>query len=358
MTTAQTGLISAAEELALERGLVAPAVKTAADPTRLEDAAMSLAEAEGYAPAVLAPPQPKLPSFTPTRVLTIAKTWADVQKALATLAPGDRLPCQGVVGPPEATISKSLSGAAEVTFDAACKFQGGAGKYLPAIWFKHIDRLRFLFDPACEITNPLDGPGILWSGGSGGVYDGFNVAKCGTHATAAMPTTAHFDGNFMRGTVADWSLVPDLDNHPEKGTGLHGMLTSDANAGYVFRNNTVVLSTTGSALGGSLLEIGDSDAKLTPYGNKLWLDAMNLLQDAKTQTAGNALNLWDYVGSLDVLWIGAKNLHGKAVMAGSGTFAGIKIDAGHAVGCCQNPNQKLGSPWGTAPGIAYTANVS
>lgn len=275
---------------------------------------------------------------------------------MAALQPGDRLPIQGVTFPGITQFSRQLTGVAEVTFDAACKIAGGGGLREPALRFVNVANLRFIAAPGLVVSNPVDGPGIQWSGAQGCVFDGWHVDGAAMDATNAFPSVANIENNYIRATVDNFCLVLALDVHQEKGTGMHGMNLGDSNQPHYNRNNTVVLTTNGSKNGGSLLEYGQpgTNAAYAPYGNKVWLQAANLLFDAQSQTAANALNLWGTIKGVDVLWIGAKGLHGHAVNADPGSFTNVRVEQGSAVNCCLNPRYAGQNPWQTKGGVLYS----
>jgi hypothetical protein len=267
------------------------------------------------------------------------------------LRPGDRLQAAGVTLPSEAVFSKHLKGPAEIVFDSACKAAGGKGRFLPAIWLQDITNLR-LISQGMIVSNP-DGAGVLLGGATGCVLDGWDVRNCGGVGFGLNGSNATVASNYIRASIREWALDPTLDNHLEKGTGLHGLIIENSHTPYRVDDNTLVLTTPGSKLGGSLLEVGSTSSTRAPSGNKAWLQAADLLQDAQIQTAANALNLWGHIGTLDVLWIGASGLHGHAVSAASGSYKDVRIESGEAVNCCLNPRYKGQSPWMKHAGLSY-----
>jgi hypothetical protein len=303
----------------------------------------------------VSPPQPQPPAFTPKRTLPTAHTWTEVQAGLAHLQPGDRLPCSGVVLPGFARIVRKLTAPAEVVFDSTCRSSPGTKTYAPSI-FVDVAKLR-LVAKGMVITNPKVGAGLQIGGLQDAVIDGFDIRDCATDAMRGFPTSAPITDSYIRCGVRDWALVKSLDDHAEDGTGLHGCnLENSGQATFHLDRNTVVLTTPGSKIGGALLELGSSRQAWAPTGNRLWLQAANLLQDAQTQTAGNGLNVWGYLGALDVLWLGASGLHGFALHSSpyGGTFAGpVRVKAGSAVNCCLNPRYRGQSPWMTKGGVQY-----
>jgi hypothetical protein len=306
-------------------------------------------------PPIGTPTQPEPPSFTPKRTLPAAKTWAEVLAGLKALQPGDRLPIQGVTFPSTATLTKTLAAPAEVTFDAACRIKGGGALRSPALRFVGCSHVRFIAATGLVVSNPVRGLGIQFSSAQDCVFDGWTVDGTAMDATNAFPSAGNIERNYIRATTNNFCEVLALDVHPEKGTGMHGMNLGDSNQPHYNRNNTIVLTSHGSRNGGSLLEYGQptGNAAYAPSGNKVWLQAANLLFDAQSQTGANALNLWGAIASLDVLWIGATNLHGFAVKVGPGSFHNVQVLAGAASNCCLNPRYRGQNPWQRGGGIAY-----
>ena len=263
-------------------------------------------------------------------------------------------------------IAAKPSGMAQVIFDSACRFPGGAALRTAALWIKDVANLTLRWE-GCTVTNPTQGAGIAWSAARNCVFDGYDVRRTAHDATNAFPTVGDIDGCYFRGTVRDWGLVPTLDDHSEKGTGIHGMNTGDSNKPYHFRNNTIVLTTPGSKVGGSLLENGQppTNAAYAPSGNRVWLQAANLLGytvqpngllgECRIQTAGNALNLWGVINGMEVLWIGATGLHGHAVNdAALSSGRNIYVRSGTARNCCLNPRYAGQNPWQHKAGVVYS----
>ena len=298
--------------------------------------------------------QPVPPAFVVKRTLPAAVTWAEVQAGVNALQPGDRLPVKGVIFPASPTFTKALSAAAEIAFDAACKLQGG-GKQSPAFRLNGAAFLRFIAAPGLVVSNP-SWSGMQLSAAHDCVLDGWTLNNVATTGIDGFPTAGDIANNYIRVKINNFSQNISLDPHAEKGTGFHGMNMADCAQPHYARNNVVVLSTEGSRYGGSLLEYGQPGgqwAPFAPYGNKVWLDAKNLLFDAQSQAGGNALNLWGTISGIDVLWIGASGLHGYAVASSPGSFKATKIEAGEAVNCCLNPRYKGKNPWQKTGGIVY-----
>ena len=298
--------------------------------------------------------QPQPPAFAAKRTLKPATTWAELTKAIAALQPGDRLPAKGVAVPRTPTFARKLTAPAEVVFDAACTFAGGKGIRYPAAYF-NCSNLRFIAQGTI-VTNPSEGDGFDFVAAVGCVFDGWDVRDCAAAAMSARSTNGPIAGNYIRATVRDWGLVKSLDDHAVKGTGLHGLLVENSHTAYRIDNNTIVLTTPGSKVGGSLLEVGTSQQALAPTGNRVWLEAANLTQDVTQQTAANALNLWGYLGRLDVLNVTAEGLHGFAVHSDPsyGNYSGpVTVHQGTAKSCCLNPRYKGQNPWQKAGGIKY-----
>jgi hypothetical protein len=273
---------------------------------------------------------------------------------MAALQPGDRLPVQGVTFPSHVTFSKALAGYAEVTFDKACKIKGGTTD--SAIRFLNTAFIRYIAEPGLIVSNSTR-QALQISGMHDCVLDGWTTDGTASNGIDAFPTNANIENNYIRATLNNFCLNLALDPHAEKGTGLHGMNMADCAAPFYARNNVVVLITTGSKNGGSLLEYGQPGgqwAPYAPYGNKVWLQAANLLFDAQSQTGGNCLNLWGSIAGIDVLWIGATGLHGHAVASAPGSYKATRIETGSAVNCCLNPRLHGQNPWQTAGGIVYS----
>lgn len=300
--------------------------------------------------------QPAPPAFTPTRTLPAATTWAELQSALASLQPGDRVPAKGIVLPSEAVFARHLPGPAEILFDSACKASGGKGRGYPAIWVKDCVNLRLIAE-GMAVTNP-DAAGISIGGATGCVIDGFDVHSLGGGGIGVLPTDAQIKDTYIRSNLRDWGLDPTLDNHAEKGTGLHGLLVETTQNPYLVDGLTIVLTSLGSKVGGSLLEVGSGKSSNVPKGIVAWIHAEDLLGqtvqsdgslgECKIQTAGNALNVYGYVAGLRVLWVYAKGLHGNAVHSdpyNNGSNYDVSIEAGYAESCCLNPRLKGQNPW-------------
>jgi hypothetical protein len=304
-----------------------------------------------------------LPTFTVKRH-KVCTTRAQHDNAISTLAPGDWIDCQGILFSGETIYKKpALTGLARITYDSHCAFTGTPiGSRLPSVWIRNCVYLQFVFDPACTIKNPTGGQGIRVDGLTHGAVDGFRIQNCATDGIDLFPTQADIRYSLIRGEVYDIAKVPSMDPHAEKGTGLHCCNAADTSSAFRLHDCDIAIYGHDCVKGGSVIEYGNPVSTNQPYGNRLYVKAHSMLQKATSQVAGNGVNLWGHIGSVDVKYVEADNLAGRAVDAqgGSGTWTNVKVQAGTALGCCQNaalaktePGISPYAAWDTRHGITY-----
>lgn len=289
-------------------------------------------------------------------------------QALSVLAAGDWIDCQGIVFTGETIYKKQLNGLARITYDKNCAFTGTAmGSRLPSLWVANCAYLQFVFDPGTVITNPQGGAGIRVDGLNHGAVTGFVIRDTATDGIDLFPTEADIKNSLIHGFGSGIAQVPSMDDHAEKGTGLHVCNAGDTTTAYSLHDNVIAIHGDTCPMGGSAIEYGNPQASNQPHNNTLYVKAHAMTQQATSQVAGNGVNLWGHIGSVDIKIVEADQLAGRAVDAegGYGTWTNVTIEAGTATNCCQNPllsKTELGisssDPWDTRHGIQYGTGVN
>lgn len=370
--TALDDLHLAAEHYAEAQGKKAPLTKAAADDAQLRATALDFALHEGYTDPV-APPSPgpvdtaydrsvanlQRPqgSFGPVKRVT---TLASMQSALNALQAGDDLLVSGVTIPGTLRFPHKFSRYARVTFDHSCVFSGyqGAWQQSDNIYLPDTHYLQLVFEQGCKIINEKGNRNVAVFGGDHIVLDGFSMGHCGGTCFQSSPVNAPLTNFWYRGEVFDGGHnAAAWDPHNEKGSGVHGMYLANGKNG-LLHTGLIALYTHDHSAGAGDLQFGHDTGKcgpILPKDVELYIKAKNNSFVSKIQTGGNATQVWGSLGTGIVYKvIEADNLQGKAFWCNAlGGTPEIKILAGIATRCVQNPRWKGQSPWDKHPGVTY-----
>jgi hypothetical protein len=370
--TAIDDLHLAAEHYAEAQGKKAPAKKAAADDAQLIAAALDFAAHEGYADPI-APPSPgpidtaydksvanlQRPqgSFGPVKKVT---TLATLTAALSALRGGDDLLVSGVEIPGTINFPQKFSQYARVTFDKSCVFSGYNGGWVQKdnIYLPDTHYLQLIFEQGCKITNPKGNRNMAVFGGDHLVIDGFLLDGCGGTNFQSSPVNAPLSNFWYRGAARNCGNHLDWDPHSEKGSGVHGMYLGNGKKGVLYKG-VVALYTYDHKGGAGDLQFGHDTSvcgPVLPKDVELYVKAKNSKFQSKTQTGGNATQVWGKLGTGIVYKvIEADDIMGKAFWCNAMTNpnADIRIMAGTATRCCQNPRWSRQGPWDKKSGVSY-----
>jgi hypothetical protein len=281
---------------------------------------------------------------------------AELRSAISTLRAGDLVKATTSFTVSGTTVIKNrLSSPAELDLSGV-RFVYSGGQDYPAVWLDDAENVRIYggdastADTGGSCVDVYGSQHVLWwsftahdCGGSG-----FDVCTC------AGLTVDHND---FQGTI--WKVGQNLrwDPHPEKGSGEHAALLWDSKYTSAFTNNRFALYAHDIPTG-ACVEIGNKEAA-PATGNVLYEKCVNATFVAKTQTGGNALQVWGYTDKLglDVKYLEGENLQGYALRDGgvySGqTLSGLTVEHGHASHTNKNPLYAGKSPWMTDSGVVY-----
>jgi hypothetical protein len=304
--------------------------------------------------SALAPPQ-----FEWARHI-VCTTRAAFNTAYTNMRPGDWIDCRGIIFTGQVNCRRGLGALAKITYDSGCKFTGTAIGSQPSSCLEVTGAgfTQHLFARGATMTNPggngihcqggmhhcaLDGP-LIENMGADGV-DWFGGAYGDTYS------------NFLRAEIANIGLQsPRFDPHAEKGTGLHGMNLQDNDRSAV-RDNIVALNVRDCPqYGGSAIECGVVGGGAQPYRNQYYVKASRLRMVAKSQTAGNGVNLWggpQHDNTFHVVEV--EDIAGHAVHtdSSSATYSNVVVRQGTAARYCLNPRYAGQNPWMRRHGIVY-----
>jgi hypothetical protein len=302
-----------------------------------------------------------------------ATSLAQFKTMFANLQPGDWLEAKGVRFTGQVVLRKSLSGWAKVTLDSDCTVTGVTSQSnVPAFYVPGANNLIVLVH--CDVTNKLGGSALLVYRCNRFVFDVVEPAAvhdCGTNAFSLLPARMATQGDiqnfYVRALAHNVDQHLAYDPHAEKGTGIHGAITSDA-AGGVMHHGAIVLHThtTGAGNktgGGSNVEIGipGSLASLKAHDILILSQSEDMMFMAKTQTAGNGVNNWGYIGAnvVERIWHQDSAGYASKVDGQGGTSkAGVSVVAGAAKNVCQNPHYRGQNPWQKGSGIQYAGTLT
>ena len=230
--------------------------------------------------------------------------------------------------------------------------------------------------------------GIYFQGTSSNVYlmdfVVHDVAGDGLRMIPSAPSgVSSINGCTVRGEVYNWAMNPAIDDHPDKGSGLHAFQTWDSANGSSMSNNTLAVyghdSLAAGATsfgtvwpeggGGSVLEHGSSTGG-TSSGNTIYALGVNgnMVPDGTNpgsstkQTGTNVINAWGATATsgLTFGWIEGQSMTG-AVFHGdrtSGGFATNAIVVNHGRHTSTNLSTPSGSgniavPYETITNVTY-----
>jgi hypothetical protein len=290
-------------------------------------------------PAFESMPKFASPAFSPLRTVVVT-TRSQFDNAWAALKPGDYIDVRGVSFVGEAVFAKSLPAPAELHFDSNVRFLGAAaGSRLPAVWVHDSQNVRFFGGDVTGAGNDGirldDNVDVLWWD-----FEVHDTAGTGVTARGIAHSTSGLD---LRGTISRCGYDLSLDPHAEKGTGNHGV-NLGTGTGQIVTNSRFVLTVHDQAFGAAVEAQG-------VQSSKLYLDARRITFQAKTQTGGNALQLWGPSSKgLDVPYLYADTLAGQAVAADGGlgsTNSGITVE--HA----RVSNVRSSTKYEADPAISY-----
>jgi hypothetical protein len=279
------------------------------------------------------------------------------------MRPGDWIDCRGIVFTGQVVCHRALSALAKITYDSQCKLTGTAigAQASSALDVTGAAFTQHIFSPGALITNP-GGNGIHSVGGTHHcAFDGVTIRDCGADGVDWFGgATGYGDthDNFLRADIANVALQSlKFDPHAEKGTGLHGMNLQDGNK-LTVRDNIVALYVHDCPkYGGSAIECGVLAGGTQPHGNHYYVKASRLLMFAKSQTAGNGVNLWggpQHDNTFHVVEVDDIAGHAVNTDLSSATYTNVVVRQGTATNYCQNPRYAGNSPWSKRHGIIYS----
>jgi PKD repeat protein len=245
---------------------------------------------------------------------------------------------------------------------------------LPAVYIHDSSNLQIF---GGRVGN-VGGSGIHVNGGATAATDNilwynFIVTNTGNHGLAMFPLNPSGGGTQAANTISNCDFAGEcanwgtdyltLDNHSEKGTGIHGAILADVDTIGYFEHNRVSIDGHDCPIG-NVMELGQ-DGAYRISNNTLLYRARNLTFVATQQTGGNGLVLWGDTPNTNTIvpYAECLNLKGRAVdcnLATTNQFAGVTVVYGRATNCCGNPN--LGSlepgtpanqPWDTRGNVVY-----
>lgn len=289
------------------------------------------------------------PAFTPTRTVTVT-TKTQLDAAIADLRAGDLVDAV-VAGGWDYTGHLDIRDKRLASYAAI-----DLGTGVDAVRITNPDTSNFWAVLVNNVANlRMYGGKIKATGGQGILSHGllnnflwwdFYCHDCGNHGVSLVCASdgGGYDGIDIKGETYNCGLnYLAIDNHPEKGTGCHGMIIHDtqpSSAAYNFKNARIAMYVHDQPTGAAL-EIGGNvgvEDNITIY-----LKAERLTFVATQQVGGNALQTWGSApfSNIHVKYLEATDLQGRAVdnnLASGTSRSGITVEYGRASNCCQNPH--------------------
>jgi hypothetical protein len=235
-------------------------------------------------------------------------------------------------------------GVVNVVFEPGAGFTGGAGTQLPAVWIKGSGGWRIW---GGTVGNPT-GVGILVYTMPGPfTWTGFSVGQTGGTGVSVLPVGGNISNLTLAGVSGSSSQNLSYDPHSEKGTGLHAWNLADATGG-VLQNSTFACDVLNQATGAGVEIETDRVSNVVVFARArnlgFPLAGTTWTGDAKTQVAGNVIQLWGGTapGTLDIRYAEGNDIQGR-ILETNGVYSGadlskVGVAYGRATGpILQNP---------------------
>lgn len=294
------------------------------------------------------------PAFTPVRTVNVSSA-ATLKSALSSLQPGDLVKASAPFTVSSSsstplTISARPSATAEIDLTGVTITYTGTSQ-TDGVWLNNPANL-YIFGG--DISTGQGATCIRVYGSQHVLWWGFNAHNCGANGFQAQAIGGPVDHDDFQGELSHTGQNLAWDPHcssGECGTGLHGANLWDANQTNSFTDNRFAFYAHDIPVG-ACVEYGNSQGVAT--GDVLYLKCVNETEVAKSQTGGNALQLWGKIdnttrATLDVRYLEGDNLQGYALRdsgLSSGTDAsGIVIEYGRVSNTNQNPRYTGQNPW-------------
>jgi len=230
-------------------------------------------------------------------------------------------------------------GVVNVVFEPGAGFTGGAGTQLPAVWIKSSGGWRIWGGTVSNLT----GVGILVYAMPGPfTWTGFSVSQTGGTGVSVLPVGGNISNLTLAGVSGSSSQNLSYDPHSEKGTGLHAWNLADATGG-VLQNSTFACDVLNQATGAGVEIESDRVSNVVVYARAVNLGfplpGTTWTGDAKTQVAGNVIQLWggSAPGTLDIRYAEGNDIQGRIVET-NGVYSGADLSkVGVAYGRATGP---------------------
>jgi hypothetical protein len=272
---------------------------------------------------------------------TVISSASQFVTAMASAAAGQTYDVLGTVKiPGEFTGWNRVvaGGVVNVVFEPGAGFTGGAGAQLPAVWIKGSGGWHIW---GGTLSNP-DGGGILVYAMPGPfTWTGFSSGQTATTGVSVLPVGGNVSNLTLAGVSGSSSENLAFDPHLEKGTGLHGWNLADATGGIV-QNSTFACDVLNQATGAGVEIETDRVSNVVVYARAVNLGfplpGTTWTGDAKSQVAGNVIQLWggSAPGKLDIRYAEGNDIQGRIVetngVASGADLSQVDVAYGRATG--------------------------
>lgn len=282
------------------------------------------------------------PAFTPARTLEVSNS-GELRQAVAALRAGDLIKAKvGFidVGGTLALPQVQLGAPARLDLSGITLRTGSAGSQEHALTIRRSRNLQVVGDGT--ITG-RGNTGVWIEDSDDIVVWGPLIRDCAGTGLIAQGITRPQTGIRVYVRVTNCGLEAQrLDPHAEKGTGVHAVYLggSDHPTSGSFACDVYDQPTGAAVQAGAHLERAE-----------LAIRAKRITFQAKSQVAGNALQLWGACRSLNVTYLEAEDVARAVETDGLyGNATGIVIGANRKV---TRPRPMPGGPWATHPAVTY-----
>jgi hypothetical protein len=294
------------------------------------------------------------PDFTPLREIDVTSS-AALRNAILGLRAGDYVKATSAFTVDGQTVlGRALTGPAVLDLGGFVTFAYTGGQEVAAVYLHKAGNLRIYGGNVT--TNKTGGYGILTHGSTNVTWWGFKVHDCGMDGLAAFTAKdgGPVTGCDFAGELTNNGLHWAYDPHSEKGSGLHGANLDDSGI-YAFHGNRFALDIHDQPAGAAV-EYGSQN--IPPVSNTLILRARRLTFVSRTQTGGNALQIWGVNGQgLDIPYLEVEDAQGYGLwtggMFGGATLGGVSVEYARAAHTNLNPRYAGQNPWDARHGVVY-----
>jgi hypothetical protein len=290
------------------------------------------------------------PAWDPLRVIDVTSR-ASFDTAYANARDGDLITVRGVTFASQLNLNRKFAATGiQITFYPDVTFRGDPTRDLNAVFVTGTKHRIF----GGTLSNPA-GHGILFHSSSDILWHGFKVgappvdgkAQLGGSCLRVFSTGGNVERLDLVGEVSHCGGDLSLDVHQEKGSGLHPSYIG----GVATFPSPLAVRYSRFVIDAHDCPAGSNQIGPCAQANQFYYRAKNLTFVAKTQTGGNAVQLFGGPSnSGNDIWVEADNV-AQVVRVTNEQFGPIRVNHGRGTNVRGNYDSKV--PYMPHPAVAY-----